>query len=171
MPARIRTAHRNDLPDIIRVMNAGFEDDPTASWGCPDQNFETVHSRVVGILAEPALAAGTVHVFEDFSAAAVWYPPGAEIDEDEIGSLLEEHPLEGRMQRVLDLFAACEEFRPSVPYWELELLAVDPGRQGHGLGADLLSHGLEVFGAGEMPVYLESSNPRNLSFYKRHGFR
>jgi ribosomal protein S18 acetylase RimI-like enzyme len=34
----------------------------------------------------------------------------------------------------------------------------------------LLTYGLQVVDREHLPVYLESSNPRNLSLYRRHGF-
>jgi ribosomal protein S18 acetylase RimI-like enzyme len=47
---------------------------------------------------------------------------------------------------------------------------VDPARQGQKLGDKLMAHALARCDADRMPAYLESSNPRNLGFYQRHGF-
>jgi GNAT superfamily N-acetyltransferase len=47
---------------------------------------------------------------------------------------------------------------------------VDPARQGQKLGDKLMAHALARCDSDRLPAYLESSNPRNLSFYQRHGF-
>ena len=42
---------------------------------------------------------------------------------------------------------------------------------GHHVGAKLIQVGIDRAVALGLPCYLESSNPLNISFYKRHGFR
>ena len=49
-------------------------------------------------------------------------------------------------------------------------IGVDPEQRGRGLGQPLMARVLEVADAEEVACYLESSNPRNLSFYERLGF-
>jgi len=52
----------------------------------------------------------------------------------------------------------------------LPLVGVDPIAQGRGYGALLMRHAAHRFDAEGVPAYLESSNPRNISLYLRHGF-
>jgi len=47
---------------------------------------------------------------------------------------------------------------------------VDPGRRGKGDGRRVVEPILELADRDGVPTYLESSNPRNLSFYDRLGF-
>jgi len=42
--------------------------------------------------------------------------------------------------------------------------------QGQGIGAALMRHALERVDAERLPAYLESSNSRNISLYRRFGF-
>ena len=53
---------------------------------------------------------------------------------------------------------------------DLPLIGVDPVQQGRGQGGALLRHALERCDREGMPAYLESSNPRNVPLYERHGF-
>jgi ribosomal protein S18 acetylase RimI-like enzyme len=38
------------------------------------------------------------------------------------------------------------------------------------MGGELLTTSLRVVDADHLPAYLESSNPRNITLYERHGF-
>ena len=68
------------------------------------------------------------------------------------------------------LFERMAGFRPREPHWYLPLIGVDPAHQGKGCGAALLSFALASCDRDHLPAYLESTNPRNVSLYKRHGF-
>jgi ribosomal protein S18 acetylase RimI-like enzyme len=55
-------------------------------------------------------------------------------------------------------------------HWYLLALAVHPRHQGHGWGSQLVRHGLARAQSRNLPSYLETTNPRNIAFYQRHGF-
>jgi ribosomal protein S18 acetylase RimI-like enzyme len=63
-----------------------------------------------------------------------------------------------------------EKYHPTEPHWYLPLIGVDPSQQGNGVGSALMKHALEIVDRDHMPAYLESSNPKNVSLYERHGF-
>lgn len=56
------------------------------------------------------------------------------------------------------------------PHWYLALMAVQPYRQGHGLGTALLRHQLTILDRTAQPAYLEASDKRSRDLYLRHGF-
>jgi len=47
---------------------------------------------------------------------------------------------------------------------------VEPRSQARGLGADLMRHAVARCDEDGTLAYLESSNPRNISLYRRFGF-
>jgi len=49
-------------------------------------------------------------------------------------------------------------------------VAVDPAKQGKGIGDTLIQTFLNRTDAEGMPVYLETHDGRNVSYYERHGF-
>jgi GNAT superfamily N-acetyltransferase len=49
-------------------------------------------------------------------------------------------------------------------------MGIDPVHQGKGLGGALLEHAAAICDRDGAPAYLESSNPRNIPLYERHGF-
>jgi ribosomal protein S18 acetylase RimI-like enzyme len=54
--------------------------------------------------------------------------------------------------------------------WYLSIVAVDPTRQGQGLGRKLLEPTLAEADRVSAACYLETFSPQNLSFYERLGF-
>jgi ribosomal protein S18 acetylase RimI-like enzyme len=56
------------------------------------------------------------------------------------------------------------------PSFYLFILGTDAERQSRGLGAALLERVLTICDEQGLAAHLESSNPRNIPFYERHGF-
>ena len=63
------------------------------------------------------------------------------------------------------------DIHPDEPHWYLPVLAVDPCHQNKGYGSQLLEHANKKFDNERIPAYLESSNPKNISLYERHGYQ
>lgn len=63
------------------------------------------------------------------------------------------------------------EHHPPEPHWYLPLIATDPNWVGQGLGTLLMKHALRRCDSEGTAAYLESSNPENIPFYQRHGFK
>ena len=76
----------------------------------------------------------------------------------------------GLLPDLLGVFEQMDQYHPQEPHWYLPMIGVDPVRQGRGLGGLLMRHVLRRCDEERMPAYLESTNPRNLSLYLRHGF-
>jgi len=76
----------------------------------------------------------------------------------------------GRGRAVGDALLAIEHAHPAEPHWYLAVLGVRREARGPGLGSALLTPGLARADVEGLPCYLESSNPRNVSLYERHGF-
>lgn len=74
------------------------------------------------------------------------------------------------MEEIGGFMAQMDNFHPKEPCWYLPMIAADPFATGQGLGAALMKHALAIIDSAGLPAYLESSNPRNISLYARHGF-
>jgi ribosomal protein S18 acetylase RimI-like enzyme len=74
------------------------------------------------------------------------------------------------MEQWLRIFHKFDKLHPSQPHWYILILGVHPEHQGKGLGGQLLKQVLQRADDEKAPVYLESSNPKNLDFYRRYGF-
>lgn len=72
--------------------------------------------------------------------------------------------------RALRLQAAMERAHPRAPHFFLAVFGVHTRARGRGYGAALLRHMTQRLDEQGIDGYLESSNPRNVSIYRRHGF-
>jgi ribosomal protein S18 acetylase RimI-like enzyme len=156
-----------DVTPAIATIVAAFADDPVERWLYPEKADYLEHfPRFVEAFA----GAGMVSAVEDFAAVAVWLPPGAEPDGDAIGAVYTATVDAAKHDDVFAVAAQMDDAHPRFAHWYLPWLAVRPERQGAGLGAALLSEGLERVDADGLPAYLETPNPRTIPLYERHGF-
>jgi ribosomal protein S18 acetylase RimI-like enzyme len=104
-----------------------------------------------------------------YAGAALWLPPGIHFDGDALVSLFRRNLAKDRVENAFELFEQMGKYHPEEPHWYLPLIGVDPVHQGHGYGSALMKHALLRCDQDKKPAYLESSNPRNISLYIRHG--
>ena len=116
------------------------------------------------------MAAGTGFLAQDGAAAALWLPPGVESDSDAIQAALSDYVAEDRLEVMGQVVEGMGQYHPHEPHWYLALVGVDPARQGLGLGSAILKESLKRCDADGVVAYLESSNPKNIPLYERHGF-
>ena len=74
------------------------------------------------------------------------------------------------MKQWVRIFHKFDKIRPRQPHWYVPILGVHPDHQGKGLGGELLRKVLQRADEDRVAVYLESSNPKNLDFYRKYGF-
>lgn len=170
-----RLAGAGDLGEIERVLLAAFADDPIFRWMFPSADRFDEHlggwlRLVVGHLV------GFEETYLDERGAVVsWTPPGAVFPTDDAvgeAAALLERTGEGRAGAVLPRLAAAGAHRPSdPPSYDLFYIGVVPELQGRGVGRDLVQPQLDRADRDGVGAYLHSTNPRNVPFYERLGFR
>ncbi|HEX4905711.1 MAG TPA: GNAT family N-acetyltransferase [Acidimicrobiales bacterium] len=169
----VRDATVDDLPLVARICAAGFEDDPLMRWVFADDPTRLEPMRLAfGGLANSYLAEHSVlHVVED-ACVTMWRSPAYVAPPPADDSNDSPTPFSPDVQeRFRILGELMEVAHPhDRPHWYLNVIATLPEHQGRGLGARALRPMLERFDASGEPAYLESSNPRNMTLYRRHGF-
>lgn len=162
---------RSEADPALSAVTLGFAADPLVRWFYPEPNSFLAHfPRVVDLFGGRALDHGAAHCSDDFTATALWLPPGIHPDEDGLVALFEATVAEDKRDRLFSLLEQMGSYHPHDPCWHLAFIAVDPARQGKGLGSALLAESLRQCDRDGLPAYLESTNPANLSLYRRHGF-
>lgn len=167
----VKTAAVLEENPVIAVVMMGFSTDPVARWVYADPNEYLTHfPKFIRAFAGKAFETESAYYAENFAGAALWLPPDVHPDEETLIRLFEETaPSEIKD----DLFAVFEQmgnFHPAEPHWYLPMIAVDTFRQNNGYGSALMRYALDVCDREQKTAYLESSNPRNISLYERHGF-
>lgn len=171
----VRIARPSDGPveraPVMDPLSLAFSTDPAVRYMFPTAaTYLASFNRLAAAMAGSALAADTAWIADDGAAAALWLAPGAEADKDAIIALVGEAVAPERQVVLGELGDLMDEFHPAEPHWYLSMIGVDPSRQGQGLGSALLKAGLARCDAEGLPAYLESSSPKNVPLYERHGF-
>lgn len=167
----IKTATATDEAPTIAVVVLAFSADPAARWAWPDPaQYLTHFPGFVKAFGGKAFAHGSAHYVDGYAGAALWLPPDVPPDEDTLITLLQDTASAQAQQDLLRVFEQMGRYHPQEPHWYLPLIGVDPSQQGQGHGSALLQHQLTQCDRDHAPAYLESSNPRNIPLYVRHGF-
>ena len=167
----VKSADSNMQASAISTIVLGFAADPMVRWTWPDSSeYLRVMPRFVKAFGGRAFEHGTAYITEGARAAALWLPPGVEPDEAAMGAVLEGALRPEIAGDVGVILKGMAEHHPHEPHWYLPLVAADPNWIGQGLGALLMKHALRRCDEEGIVAYLESTNPRNLSLYERHGF-
>ena len=150
---------------------AAFEDDPLYRWLFPDPDQRPLAMRdVFALTLESAAARGTIDIAAEGGAVAVWTEPGVDLlDDPEPFVQVLRRWAPRRIGPALRGMAACAVHAPKESR-TLHLIGVRPDLRGTGIGSVLVGPVLQRADREGTVTSLDSSNPRNLSFYRRHGF-
>jgi ribosomal protein S18 acetylase RimI-like enzyme len=167
----IQTATASDEAPSIAVVVLAFSADPAARWTWPDpQQYLRHFPSFVRAFGGKAFAHGSAYYVEGYAGAALWLPPDVHPDEDVLISLVQCTVSEPMQKDVFAVFEQMGRYHPREPHWYLPLIGVDPSHQGKGYGSALLQHALLPCDRDHTLAYLESTNPKNIPLYERHGF-
>ncbi|MFB6523151.1 GNAT family N-acetyltransferase [Streptomyces sp. NPDC056401] len=177
MGLEIRQAGPSDRDAVARLLDEAFRTDPVSSWVFPDpEHRAAVHGKFLGVFVDVALAEGRIDYAVDSSAAALWLripaaDPEGEHVEDEIPAKMRAvaDPDNERCELVGRLTGAVHPMAEEHEY--LLMIAVAPGRQGEGLGTELIRPVLERCDREGVPAYLEASSERSKGLYERLGWQ
>ena len=173
----------DQVPYAARVMARAFADAPRYTYLLPDDAQR--HAKLPWYWQATIRAAlhsgGVVHAAQDSPDGAVlgvtiWSPP--EQRKHSVLTLLRSGmwaaPLRlgvpaWRRRRALGPLLAA--LGPPHPCWHLNSIGVDPSTQRSGVGTALINHVLPRIDADALPAFLDTSQPANLGYYERFGFR
>lgn len=166
--APVRDPERQRALDVLVT---AFTADPVIRWLYPEAHRYLMHfPSLLVAFGGKAFSANTVWRLGEFSAVALWFPPHVEPDGDAVVAVMTQTVAPEQHEDILAVLGQMDEAHPRFPHWYLPWFGVDGGRQGKGLGGVLMTQCLAIVDQDHLPAFLESPNPRNLSFYERRGF-
>jgi GNAT superfamily N-acetyltransferase len=169
--AVVRSVEEGERRRASSIQLLAFAADPVIRWLWPESDAFVRHfPELVEAFGGRAFDSRTAHVTEDFHGAALWLPPGVGPDDEALEHVALGAISEPKRSQLLSIFDEMSASTPQEPHWHLAFIGVDPYWHGQGIGSALLQHALSLIDEARRPAYLESSNPRNLSLYERHGF-
>lgn len=170
-----RPLAKADVPVVAPALARALADDPGWLHVFPDDatrlaKMTTMLALVTELVYVPGQAS---FVVEDGAGGALWEEPG----KHGVGVIasLRLIPrlawlLGKRTRAALKMFGEMERRHLKEPHHYLAILGIDPAHQGRGLGPKLLAPVTDRADAARQPCWLESTNPKNHSFYLRMGF-
>ena len=164
--------------EVAAMLGRAFVDDPLYAWMWPDagRRLRRVTSFVTGELRISARC-GRVDLAVDAEdrllGAALWALPGA-YPFPYLRSALAMATVMPRLGAgglaKLPRLAVIDKVHPPQPHWYLLTLGVEPAAQGRGVGTTLIANQAAESDAAGVPIYLETFNPANPTYYRRLGF-
>jgi GNAT superfamily N-acetyltransferase len=156
---------------VFATLVVAFAADPVERWMYPEpQQYLSCFPKFLAAFGGQAFAEQTVWRLGEYSAVALWLPPGAEPDGDAITATLAATVSADKHDDVFAVLGEMDVAHPPYPHWYLPWFGVDTALQGKGLGGQLMKPCLQTVDASHLPAYLETPNPRTIPFYQRHGF-
>ena len=161
----------NAADRAFATLMLAFANDPAARWSWPEPHAFLRHFPTLArAFGSKSFDLGCADQIDEFGGVALWLPPGVQSDTAALASLMEGTAPPAVLADAGPVFEQMDSYHPHEPHWYLPLIGIDPARQGQHLGKQLMAHGLARCDADGKLAYLESSNPRNISFYERLGF-
>lgn len=167
----IKIAQASDEASAIDALTLAFSTDPMVRWSLPDPaKYLATFPSIAKAFGGSAFQKGTAYIADGFAGAALWLPPGVGSDEESLMRLFDENVGDDVKNDLPGIFEQMEKFHPTERHWYLPMIGVDPAYQGAGVGTALMTEALKAVDRDGLIAYLESSNPKNISLYERHGF-
>ena len=172
----VRRVGSERAAQVAAILSEAFAGDPLQDWIMEDVAIAERPARRTAwwsFMIRHAPPGAEVHIAGDGAGAACWHPPGAGKPPPAVVGEFRVMVAELAGERAAAVLAGLARIAgraPAEPHWHLAAVGVVPDRRGNGVGARLLAPMLARCDRLGLPAYLESSNPRNLGFYRRLGF-
>ena len=173
-----RRATLDDAVNLSRLFASVFADDPLFDYMVRPgaKRTSALETFFREILSARDIPQGEVWMSSGGQACVCWLKPDARRSPGGLVQKLSWLPFFVRVfslvrfARGMAMLEAMEKNHPGKPHYYLTFIAVAAEYHGVGLGSRILKATLKQIDAAGMGAYVESSNPKNWSFYERGGF-
>jgi ribosomal protein S18 acetylase RimI-like enzyme len=173
-----RRATLEDAVSLSKLFASAFMDDPQFDYMVRPGARRTAALEMFfyEILSARDIPQGEVWISSDGNACVCWLKPGARRSPNGLVRKLSWLPFFvrvfslARFTRGMAMMEAMEKNHPREQHFYLTFIAVSSEYRGTGLGSRILKATLKQIDAAGTAAYVESSNPKNATFYERSGF-
>lgn len=174
--ARARDMRGEELDAVARCLASAFETDPVTRFLFPEARARARRTpRFYRLVAREIGGMGRVLTADGTPGASIWRAPSpprpGRISQSWSAVRFISVMGVATVARSREFFEALERAHVREPHWYLAVLGTAPDLQRRGVGSAMLRPVLEECDATDVPAYLESSKPENVSFYQHHGFQ
>lgn len=176
----LRPATSDDVDAVTRAVAQAFADDPLMRYffGAHPDGLAATTRRFFALLLRARLALGAPAIVLEDAGAPRGLVMGYDTAPGDWPAAIDlewsafEATLPGITERFDRYEAASTRFEAPGPHWYLGVIGVHPSLAGRGEGRRLLEAFCAQAAADPRStgVYLETSNPTSLAFYRRQGF-
>ena len=176
----VRKIREDELGWAAEVLAKAFFRDPLQKYTFPEEAERATNSpKHFAAALRYGYKFGEVYTIDGVPGASIWLKPGeTEITPEraeEAGFMdLPSQIGEDAFNRFFVAISFAEEMHKTdvpEPHWYTMVLGVDPELHGQGYGPALMQPIFERSETDGSPIYLETAQPKNVSFYEKLGFK
>jgi ribosomal protein S18 acetylase RimI-like enzyme len=178
LPSSPITLNASQIEAGACLLARAFQDDPLMVYVAPDKEKRRRLLPVLfRIVVRYCLRYGIIYTTPDLDGLICCLPPGQTQTTGRLALIsLSGMPVQlglvglRRFLRASTYTDAAHKRAAPGAHWYIWVLGVDPPRQGHGFGGQLLQIVQKRALAEGLPCYLDTQNSRNVPFYQQQSF-
>jgi ribosomal protein S18 acetylase RimI-like enzyme len=165
--------------DARTTLGRAFFDYPLMEYALVDERRRApAVTHLYGAFLYDCFRWGEVYVTPEVDGVCGWLPPARSMPTfwRQVRSGMLQVPFRFGLRGFRRLIAYDEvaqklhhDFAP-MPHWYLQIIAVDPERQGRGIGSALMQPMLARIDDARLHCWLDTHREQNVRLYERHGF-
>ena len=169
----------NEFDSVSGLLGRAFVDYNLMVYACANERRRLRATTILySGMTWDCLVRGEVYTTSDGAGVAAWLAPGTPISTffQQARAGLLRLPMAFGLRGFMKLLAYDEvgrrlhhQYAPE-PHWYLAVIAVDPAKQGQGLGSRLMSPILARADDSGVSCWLDTHQEMNVRLYERHGF-
>ncbi len=166
----------NDKNLVIGILCQAFDANKSVNYVVKqDQKREQRIRRLMEYSFEMCYAFGKIYLSDNKNACVLTLLPDRK--KTTLKSILLDTKLAifciglSRASKILNRDSKIKNSYPKHPIFYLWFIGVNKTEQQKGIGSDLLKEIIKESVATQRPIYLETSMPENIQFYKKFGFK
>jgi GNAT superfamily N-acetyltransferase len=172
--SEIRLAERNDKATAVKILTKSFKYDPHIRWLLEKTSHRDKLEIIINYVVDETFGKGAIYLTNDNLGVALWHSAKKEKFTFEYIKrnllFLFKLGISTVYRNLKSLKISHAHFPRKQGFCYLYLIGVLPEGQGKGLASKLMNPVLDHCRGNQIPVFLETANPKNVEIYQKKGF-